>query len=87
LFAGDFMRTFGLDRCYEELQTVTELAHDHHLPFPVSEAVAELYQQALRRYGSVDGELLGAAFLEEQAGLQLRHSPLPPAACTGPGGD
>jgi hypothetical protein len=31
------------------------------------------------RYGSVDGELLGAAFLEEQAGLQLRHSPLPPA--------
>ncbi len=75
LFAGDFMRTFGLDRCYEELRTVTELARDHHLPFSVSEAVADIYQRALRRYGPVDGELLGVALLEEQAGLQLRHFP------------
>jgi 3-hydroxyisobutyrate dehydrogenase len=73
LFAGDFMRTFGLDRCYEELQTVTELAREHHVPFTVSEAVADLYRQALRRYGAVDGELLAAALLEEQAGLPLRH--------------
>jgi len=77
LFAGDFMRTFGLDRCCEELQTVTELARGHHLPFQVSESVAELYQQALRRYGPADGELLGIALLEEQARLRLRH---PPAA-------
>jgi 3-hydroxyisobutyrate dehydrogenase len=75
LFAGDLMRTFGLDRCYEELQIVTELARDHHLPFQVSEAVADVYQRALRRYGPVDGELLGVALLEEEAGLQLRHSP------------
>jgi 3-hydroxyisobutyrate dehydrogenase len=78
LFAGDFMRTFGLDRCYEELQIVTELARDHQLPFQVSEAVADVYQQALRRYGPADGELLGVALLEEQAGLQLRHPPAPP---------
>jgi 3-hydroxyisobutyrate dehydrogenase len=77
LFAGDFMRTFGLDRCCEELQIVTELARGHHLPFQVSESVADLYRQALRRYGPADGELLGVALLEEQAGLQLRH---PPAA-------
>ena len=61
LFAGDFMRTFALDRCCEELQTVTELARDHHLPFQVSESVAELYRQALRRYGPTDGELLTGA--------------------------
>jgi 3-hydroxyisobutyrate dehydrogenase len=73
LFAGDFMRTFGLDRCYEELQNVTGLARDHHVPFPVSEAVADLYRRALDRYGPVDGELLGAALLEEQAGLPLRY--------------
>jgi 3-hydroxyisobutyrate dehydrogenase len=81
LFAGDLMRTFGLDRCYEELQIVTQLARDHHLPFDVSEAVADVYRRALRRYGPVDGELLGAAWLEEQAGLQLRHCP----AARGPG--
>ena len=75
LFAGDFMRTFGLDRCYEELQIVTGLARDHHLPFQVSEAVAGIYQRALRRYGPADGELLAVTLLEEQAGLQLRHSP------------
>ena len=73
LFAGDFMRTFGLDRCYKELQTVAELARAHHLPFQASEAVAGIYQRALRRYGPVDGELLAVTLLEEQAGLQLRH--------------
>ncbi len=83
LFAGDFMRTFGLDRCCEELQIVTELARGHRLPFQVSESVADLYRQALRRYGPADGELLGVALLEEQAGLRLRH---PPAA-DGPTGE
>ena len=46
---------------------VTELARGHHLPFQVSESVADLYRQALRRYGPADGELLGIALLEEQA--------------------
>ena len=75
LFAGDLMQTFGLDRCYEELRIVTRLARDHQVPFQVSEAVADVYRQALRRYGPVDGELLGVALLEEQAGLPLRHPP------------
>ena len=46
-------------------------------PFQVSESVADLYRQALRRYGPADGELLGIALLEEQAGLRLRHPPAP----------
>lgn len=68
LFVGDFMRSFGLDRCYEELQTVTELAHDFGVPFQLSETVTDVYRRAVRRYGSVDGELLSIALLEEQAG-------------------
>ncbi len=73
LFAGDFMRSFGLDRCYEELQTVTELAHGLGVPFQLSETVADVYRQAVRRYGSADGELLSIALLEEQADRQLRR--------------
>jgi 3-hydroxyisobutyrate dehydrogenase len=73
LFAGDFMASFGVDRCYEELQTVTELAHGLEVPFELSETVADVYRRAVRRYGPADGELLSIALLEEQAGRQLRH--------------
>jgi len=76
LFAGDFMRSFGVDRCYEELQTVTELAHRLGVPFQLSETVADVYRRAVQRYGPADGELLSVALLEEQAGRPLRHSPL-----------
>ncbi len=72
-FAGDFMRSFGLDRCYEELQTVTELARALGVPFQPSETVADVYRRAVRRYGPADGELLSIALLEEQADQQLRH--------------
>jgi 3-hydroxyisobutyrate dehydrogenase len=75
LAGGDFMRTFGLDRCYEELQIVTELARGHHLPVQVSEAVADVYQRALRRYGPADGELLAVMLLEEQSSLAVAADP------------
>jgi 3-hydroxyisobutyrate dehydrogenase len=75
LFAGDFMRSFGVDRCYEELQTVTELAHRFGVPFQLSEAVTDVYRRAVQRHGPADGELLSIALLEEQAGRQLRQSP------------
>ena len=84
LFAGDYLRTFGLDRCYEELQTVTDLARAQHLPFPVSEAVTDVYRRALDRYGPADGELLAVALLEEQAGLELRHPGSPRSGLTSP---
>ena len=35
-------------------------------------AVAELHRAALLRFGPVDGELMGPALLEEQAGSVLR---------------
>jgi 3-hydroxyisobutyrate dehydrogenase-like beta-hydroxyacid dehydrogenase len=73
LFAGDYMRSFGLDRCYQELQILTERARDLGVPFQLSKTVADIYGRAVRRYGAADGELLGIALLEEQAGSQLRH--------------
>jgi len=74
LFAGDYLRSFGLDRCYQELQIMTERARDLGVPFQLSETVADIYRRAVRRYGGTDGELLGVALLEEQAGLRLRHA-------------
>jgi 3-hydroxyisobutyrate dehydrogenase len=73
LFAGDYLESFGLDRCAEELTAVTDLARRHHLPMELSGLVAAIHERALARYGPVDGELLAVALLEEEAGLNLRH--------------
>ncbi len=77
LLEGDYLESFGLDRCCEELDTVVGLAHDLSVPFELSTAVQSAYRTALDRYGRVDGELLAVAVLEEQAGTQLRASPRP----------
>ena len=77
LLEGDYLESFGLDRCCEELDTVVGLAHDLSVPFELSTAVQSAYHTALARYGRVDGELLAVAVLEEQAGTQLRASPRP----------
>jgi 3-hydroxyisobutyrate dehydrogenase len=75
LLAGDYLASFGLDRCCEELAAVTALGREHDVPFELSELVERIYQRALARYGPADGELLAVALLEEQAGLRLRHDP------------
>jgi 3-hydroxyisobutyrate dehydrogenase len=75
LLAGDYLTSFGLDRCCEELTTVTALAREHDVPFELSALVERIHQRALSRYGPVDGELLAAALLEEEAGVRLRHGP------------
>ena len=72
LFSGDYLASFGLDRICQELAAVTELAAGQHVPFELSRQVQRTYQQALARYGPVDGELLAVALLEEEAHLDLR---------------
>ena len=72
LFRGDYLASFGLDRICEELATVTELAAGHHVPFELSRQVQRTYQEALARYGPVEGELLAVALLEEEAHVGLR---------------
>jgi 3-hydroxyisobutyrate dehydrogenase len=75
LLDGDYLTTFGLDRCCEELAAITALAQDLQVPSELMALVERAYQRALRRYGPVDGELMAVALLEEEAGLQLRRDP------------
>jgi 3-hydroxyisobutyrate dehydrogenase len=78
LLDGDYLTSFGLDRCCEELSAVIELARELGVPCELTEHVEGTYRRALKRYGPADGELLAVAHLEERAGLRLRHQP--PAA-------
>jgi 3-hydroxyisobutyrate dehydrogenase len=73
LLEGDYLTSFGLERCHEELQATAELAHEAGLPFELSRLVRDIYERAVKRYGNADGELLPVAMLEEQAGLKLRR--------------
>lgn len=72
LFAGDYLTSFGLDRCCEELANVTAQARAHGVPFELSNLVERIHRRALSRYGPIDGELLAIALLEEEAGTTLR---------------
>jgi 3-hydroxyisobutyrate dehydrogenase len=72
LLAGDYLETFGLDRCVEELETVTRLAAAAESPFELSSLVTHLHAEALAKFGPVNGELLAARLLEDQAGRVLR---------------
>jgi 3-hydroxyisobutyrate dehydrogenase len=72
LLGGDYLTSFGLDRCVEELAAVTSLARAHGVPFALSELVEDVHRQALERFGTVDGELLAVALLEERTGRRLR---------------
>jgi 3-hydroxyisobutyrate dehydrogenase-like beta-hydroxyacid dehydrogenase len=72
LLAGDYLRDFGLDRCVEELDSIEHTAERAGTPHPVTTAVTELHRAALRHFGPVDGELMGPALLEVQAGARLR---------------
>jgi 3-hydroxyisobutyrate dehydrogenase len=71
LFHGDYLTSFGLEGICQELAAVTELADSFQVPFELSRQVERTYQQALARYGPVDGELLAVALLEDQAGVDL----------------
>ena len=73
LLDGNYLESFGLDRCCEELRAVVDLAGELGVPFELSAGVAQAYERALERYGAVDGELLAVALLEERAGTALRR--------------
>jgi 3-hydroxyisobutyrate dehydrogenase len=75
LLDGDYLRSFGLDRCCEELEAVASLASELEVPSEMSSLIGRVYARALHRFGPVDGELLSVALLEEQAGLTLRRAP------------
>ncbi len=74
LLEGDYLESFGVHRCRDELEAVASLADDLGVPFELSRAVESAYRAAVERYGPVDGELLPVALLEERAGVRLRTS-------------
>ena len=86
LLEGDYLESFGIDRCWEELAAVVELADELAVPFELSATVERAYRAALTRYGPVDGELLAVALLEERSGVRLRRQlcQLRPQSCTDP---
>jgi 3-hydroxyisobutyrate dehydrogenase len=71
LLAGDYLESFGIDRCVEELDTLVRLANSTGVPFELSTLVTRLHREALERFGAIDGELLAAKLLEERAGITL----------------
>jgi len=72
LLRGDYLRTFGIDRCYEQLATISTLAHENGVPFEVSDLVTRIHARAVEHFGAQDGELLAVALLEQEAGFFLR---------------
>lgn len=79
LLAGDYLPTFGLARVVEELDSLARMADSAGTPWSVSKRVAEVHRQALAHFGDVDGELLGAAWLEHLAGRTLAGTTTPDA--------
>jgi 3-hydroxyisobutyrate dehydrogenase len=73
LLEGDYLASFGIDRCVEELEILVSLARGADVPFELSSTVARLHREALERFGAIDGELLAARLLEERAGRTLRR--------------
>ena len=75
LLGGDYLASFGLDRCAEELAAITDLARENGVPFELSSTSSGPTAGALARYGPADGELLAVAMMEDQAGAKLRARP------------
>lgn len=71
LLEGDYLETFGIDRCVEELETLVRLADQAGVPFELSRSVTDAHRAALARFGAIDGELLAAKLLELRAHQKL----------------
>lgn len=68
---GETLASFSLARCADQLATVVRLGERHGVEHGVLSAVAEVHRSALAAYGDVDGELLGARWVADSAGLEL----------------
>jgi 3-hydroxyisobutyrate dehydrogenase len=71
LLDGDDMSAFALARVCEQLSAVLDLGEDLGVPLALASVVDDVHRLALEHYGEVDGELLGARFVAERAGVRL----------------
>jgi 3-hydroxyisobutyrate dehydrogenase len=75
LLTGNDLTSFSLGRCRQELAAVLTLGEELNVPLELGERITELYNQALDRYGDVDGELLAARLVAERAGITFGPPP------------
>jgi 3-hydroxyisobutyrate dehydrogenase len=75
LLGGDYLRTFGIERCYEELEGVMDLARESGLSCDLAQLVTDMHGRAATRFPGQDGELLAVALLEEESGTFLQELP------------
>jgi 3-hydroxyisobutyrate dehydrogenase-like beta-hydroxyacid dehydrogenase len=75
LLGGDTMPWFALARCAEQLGSLSAFADELAVPTDALDAVREVHAAALAHYGDVDGELLGAQFVAERAGVSFGPPP------------
>jgi 3-hydroxyisobutyrate dehydrogenase len=73
LLDGDDLTSFSLARCCDQLSSVVSLGSELAVPLNLAALVSETHQRALRRYGDVNGELLAARLVAEEAGIELRR--------------
>lgn len=71
LMSGENYDMFSLARCHEELAGVLALGKQLDVPLPLTGRVTELHALALERFGNIDGELLAARMVAEQAGVDF----------------
>jgi 3-hydroxyisobutyrate dehydrogenase len=71
LMRGDNYDMFSLARCHEELSGVLALGEQLDVALPLTARVTELHATALERYGDIDGELLAARMVAEDAGVDF----------------
>jgi 3-hydroxyisobutyrate dehydrogenase-like beta-hydroxyacid dehydrogenase len=71
LLDGDTMPWFALARCAEQLGSLSAFADELAVPTDALDAARDVHTAALAHYGDVDGELLGARFVAERAGVSF----------------
>jgi 3-hydroxyisobutyrate dehydrogenase-like beta-hydroxyacid dehydrogenase len=75
LLDGDDLASFSLSGCCQQLSTVMRLGERLDVPLELAAVVSAVHRRALARYGDVDGELLAARLVAEQAGVELLRRP------------
>lgn len=71
LLEGDDHPSFPLARCCEQLESMLALGDELTVPLELMTVVSGIHRRALEHYGEVDGELLGARFVAERAGVSF----------------
>ncbi len=51
------------------------LSRGFEMPLALAERVSDLYDEALKRYGDINGELLAARLIAERVGSRSRATP------------